>query len=135
MIIKSKIISIFLLNDHMIRYYFDAYLYIHMSQIDKKKWAIGPSKIHGSGIIANCNIKEHEIVDVGIDYWMGIIPYVTPHFGSWINHCENANTHLIYFGKHYIVSQKPIKRGEELTVNYNLTPWYIDRAKPWYTSC
>ena len=99
----------------------------------RMKYHIGSSKIHGNGVIANQNINRGEIIDVGIDYWLNFFPYVTSHFGSWINHCYNANTKLVYVNnKYYIVAQYPIKKGNEITVNYDQTPWYIAGSRPWY---
>jgi len=105
-----------------------------MNRNNQKKYTLGKSKIQGSGIIATFPIKENEVIDIGIDYWLGLIPYVT-QFGSWLNHCDNANTQLVYFGKYYIVTKRPIKKGEELTVNYDTAPWYVERSRSWYKKC
>lgn len=97
------------------------------------KYRIGPSRIHGQGLMAERSIVVGELIDVGIDYHLGIIPYITPHFGSWINHCQHANTKLTYLeGKYYIVATHLIKKGEEITVNYNQAPWYVNGPEPWY---
>jgi len=97
------------------------------------KYQIGPSKIHGKGVIALYTINKGEVIDKGIDYWLGFIPHITPDFGSWLNHSNHANTSLNYITDgYYVVATQNIRKGEEITVNYNQAPWYIDGAKPWY---
>ena len=100
------------------------------------KYKISASHIQGSGVIATDYINKGEIIDVGIDYWFYLFPYVTSYCGSWINHCRNANTQLLYINnKYYIVAIRPINKGSEITVNYDTTPWYIDGSRPWYKEC
>lgn len=101
-----------------------------------KKYVIGPSSIHGNGVIVTDRIEKGEIVDVGIEYRLLIMPHVTDHFGVYINHCSRANAHLLYRdGRYHVVASKRIRPGEELTVNYNKCPWFILRAAPWYKDC
>ena len=97
------------------------------------KYRIGKSNIQGQGVIATQNIKPGEIIGIGIDYWLYFIPYVTRYFGSWMNHSRNSNTQLLYLNnKYYVVAQKLIKKGEEITINYDYCPWFIEGSKPWY---
>ena len=97
------------------------------------KYIIGKSQIQGNGVIATKNINQWEAIDIGIDYWLIFIPYVTQHFGSLINHSRNANTYLSYInGKYYVVANKHIRRGDEITINYDHCPWFIEGSKPWY---
>ena len=97
------------------------------------KYRIGPSSIHGQGIITKYTINKGEIIDKGIDYIWGLFPYITPYFGSWINHSNHANTQLCYLENgYYIMATQMIKKDEEVTVNYNMTPWYIENARSWY---
>jgi SET domain-containing protein len=101
-----------------------------------EKYVIDSSPIHGKGIIAKQTIQKGEVIDIGIDYYYGIFPYVTPHFGSWLNHCQKANAHLVYMShKYYVVASSQIRKGQEITVNYNQTPWYINGSKPHYKPC
>jgi len=94
---------------------------------------IGPSKIHGKGILAANIIAPGTIIDLGIGFTYGIFPFVTNHFGSYINHSYTPNAHLVYFDDGwYVVSSYMIKKDEEITVDYNKAPWYIEGALPHY---
>jgi hypothetical protein len=100
------------------------------------KYTTKDSLIHGKGVFATQYIPQGDIIEIGIDYYYGFFPYVTPYFGSWINHCFNANTRLVYINdKYYVVADKNIRNGTELTINYNQTPWYIMGASPKYKVC
>lgn len=96
-------------------------------------WKIDKSPIQGKGVFALNKISSGTKIGVGIYFQYWILPIITPEFGSMINHSYNANTKLIYDDdKWYIVSNKPILAGQELTLNYNDTPWYIQKAKSHY---
>lgn len=98
-----------------------------------KKYSIGKSQIHGVGIISARPIKVNERIDVGIDYYFLLFPYVTEGFGSLINHSHKPNTTLIYeHNKYYVVATANIQKGEEITINYDKCPWFIMRSMPWY---
>ena len=86
------------------------------------------SSIHGTGTFAKKKIDIGTVIDVGIDFdpITGLIPYVTPHFGSYINHSWNPNAHLEWINnKWYLVSSNTIPRSAEITMDYRITPWYI----------
>jgi len=116
-----------------------------VSNVDKTYY-IGDSKIHGKGVIASRNLKDDEIVGLGIAFRCYCIPYVTPEFGSFINHSYNPTAYLYWHDGQcldayqgelfdmgwYVRTQKPLKRGQEITVNYNHTPWYIEGPKEHY---
>ena len=91
------------------------------------------SKIHGTGIFAKKNISKNEPIDVAIEFVLYCIPNVTGHFGAWINHSYSPNTRLKYHDDAWwIFSDKNIRVGEELTVDYRKTPWYIEGPLPHY---
>lgn len=96
------------------------------------KYHISPSKIHGKGVHALRNISKNEYIDVGIDFYYGI-PFVTEHFGSWINHSYRPNAHLKYKNnKWYVTASKNIPKTQEISVDYRDTPWYIQGPLPHY---
>lgn len=93
---------------------------------------IGKSCIHGLGVIADYEFQPNQIIDVGI-YYIWIIPIVTPKFGSYINHSYKPNSHLIYLkDKYYVVATIPIHKGEEISLDYRNTPWFIDGPRYGY---
>ena len=104
--------------------------------MSSQKYKIGSSIIHGQGVIAAHDIRAGDIIDIGIDYHYGLFPYVTPYFGSWLNHCQHANSKLAYLlNKYYVMAIIDIRRGTEITINYDHTPWYIEGSKPKYKPC
>lgn len=101
---------------------------------------IGDSDIHGKGVMAARNLRKDEIVGLGIAFRV-VIPYVTPEFGSYINHSYSPTAYLWWYDGiensedemgWYVRAIKPIRRDQEITVNYNDTPWYIEGALPHY---
>jgi|SRR5579871_6305106 len=113
-----------------------------------KKYYIDDSKIHGKGVMAAKNLSKDEIVDLGIGFNTFSLPYVTPEFGSFINHSYTPTTYLWYYDgidninktdQHdikdsgwYVRAIRNLKPGQEITLNYNNTPWYIEKALPHY---
>lgn len=86
--------------------------------------AIGPSQIHGAGILA--------IEDIPGEVVMGISHVYDPNFqhdwirtplGGFINHSENPNCELIEdedSDYKRLKTIKKIEQGEELTLKYSL---------------
>lgn len=88
-----------------------------------KFYYIGKSKIEGNGIIAQNNIPSGTIIDIAI-----VGGNITKNFGSYINHQFNCNSKLIEKENNVVViAIKNISPGEEITINYKHTPWYIDK--------
>ena len=47
-----------------------------------------------------------------------------------VNHSYFPNCRLQYLkNSYYIITNKNIQKGEEITLNYNKTPWFIANAK------
>ena len=91
-----------------------------------KKYYISSSEIHGQGVFANKDIYPGEEIDIGINFIFSIFPTVTNYFGDFINHSWTPNGQLDYrYGKWYLIAIKKIKTGQEITMNYNVAPWYI----------
>lgn len=94
---------------------------------------IKKSNIHGLGIFAQNKINKNKTIGVGIEYKFFTIPIITKNFGSLINHSYKPNTRLYYKNsKYYIVANKNINKGDEITLNYNNTPWFIANAEKHY---
>ena len=96
---------------------------------------IGPSNIHGDGVIASDHLKKGDRVGLGIVWeWTGMgglipLPIVTDDLGKWINHSYAPNAYLKWHkGAWHIVTNGPVARGQELTLDYAHTPFYIEGA-------
>ena len=100
------------------------------------KWRISKSKIHGDGVFTARNIHPHEKIAVGIQYILRVYPKVTQDFGSLVNHSYTPSAYLRYSPSEntwnvYALIDLPV--GTEVTINYNHTPHFIEKAKEWYT--
>jgi len=96
----------------------------------KDNFKIGKSTIHGNGVFANKHIERKHLIGVAI-YFIAVMPIITDDFGKWINHSYKPNSQLYYNekkNKYYIVTLKDINKNEEITINYNHTPWFIKKA-------
>ena len=103
----------------------------------EKKYIIGPSNIHGNGVICTDPIEKDERIDVAI-----IVNseddsvLITPEFGALINHKKDANA-ILYTENgemYYLVANRDISPTEEITANYDDEgmPSFIDGSKPEY---
>jgi hypothetical protein len=94
---------------------------------------ISDSKIQGKGVFTNRSYDKDESIDVGIRFFLGVVPYVTSSFGSMINHDWSPNTYLEYDKKahNYVIKcKKALGSDTEITLNYENTPWYIMGPNP-----
>ena len=85
------------------------------------------------------NLTVGQTVGVGIKFerWLGIIPWpqITEDLGVWINHSSDPNAELqwvSYNATWEIVTISPIRKGEEITIDYAETPIYIEGPLPHY---
>ena len=93
----------------------------------KDNFTIGPSSIHGTGVFADKFLSRKKLIGVGIYFVLFIVPIVTEDLGRWLNHSYEPNSKVCYHrnSKYYIVAIQDINKGDEITINYNDTPWYI----------
>ncbi len=90
------------------------------------KYIIGPSQIHGMGVIANLDLVPGDSVGVATHQFV-----VTKSLGKYINHSYTPNSELMNIdGDYLLITTKPIQKGDEITTNYNEAPWFIKRAGP-----
>lgn len=90
------------------------------------KYCITKSPIHGKGVISKMYFNAGEPIDIGIDFYFNLVPYVTPNFGTMLNHSWTPNAYLeLLDNKHYVVASRDIYPNEEITIDYRKTPWYI----------
>lgn len=86
------------------------------------KWKVSQSKIHGNGVFASEDVKEHEdmgvcipLVEEGPDYIM----YQRNTFGLLVNESKDPNARIVKVGDDWhFVSTKPIKKDDEIVVDY-----------------
>jgi len=98
------------------------------SDSSKSDYYIADSQIQGQGVFLGRNFQSDEPIDLGIKFQLGIIPQVTPHFGSLINHSWEPNTYLKWDGQqggHLVCAKKKLSKNAEITLDYRETPWYI----------
>jgi len=86
---------------------------------------IGPSNIHGAGILAKEDIPGEVVIGITHVYDTNFQHnYVRTPLGGFINHSENPNCELVEdegsddYKK--LKTLKKIKQGEELTLKYSL---------------
>ena len=85
--------------------------------------AIGPSKIHGAGILATEDIPGEVVIGITHVYDPNFQhDYIRTPLGGFVNHSETPNTCIKeHVGGHmHLWTLRDIKVGEELTLKYNL---------------
>ena len=84
------------------------------------------SKIHGTGTFASRDIPSQEIVGNAFSYKDKKLSQT--ELGAKVNHQFNSNTLLKKDKDGYnLYSTKDIKKGSEVTSNYEDTPDFIDK--------
>ena len=86
--------------------------------------AIGPSQIHGAGILATEDIPGEVVIGITHVYDPNFQHnYIRTPLGGFINHSESPNCELIDDeNEEYkqLKTSKKIEQGEELTLKYSL---------------
>jgi SET domain-containing protein len=98
-------------------------------------YQIAKSEIHGEGVLATKSIKKDEVIGLPLYMVAWIFPVITKELGKKINHSYKPNAYLKKDPselKWYLIAHKNIAINEEITINYNNTPWFIDKPMPWY---
>jgi SET domain-containing protein len=102
-----------------------------------KIYYIDKSNIHGKGIFSKKIINKNMIINKGIIFNYIFIPFITPYFGSLINHSTNSNCILKYDYEnrvYNVCSIKKIKKNTEITLNYNNLPWFCSGPEQNWTN-
>ena len=86
--------------------------------------AIGPSQIHGAGILAREDIPGEVVIGITHVYDPNFQhDYIRTPLGGFINHSEKPNCELIddeHEEYKHLKTLKKIKQGDELTLKYGL---------------
>ena len=86
---------------------------------------IKQSKIHGFGYFAK------KYIPINTKLFTGIVDKKVTFFGKYINHNKICNTKLIKVDNRYdVVSSKNINIGDEITIDYDTTPPFINNSDP-----
>jgi hypothetical protein len=99
-------------------------------------WRVGPSRIHGNGVILQRAVRPGAMIGVGIGYrWGGWLPSITSDFGAWINHSDTPSASLLKLnGNHWVVANRALAPGDEITLDYRRTPWFVRRPEPHFVN-
>ena len=97
---------------------------------EQKKYNVKDSNIEGKGVFASKNIESGELVGTMISN-SGEDPRLE---GEWedlarkINHQKDNNSLMRRDGDDYnLYTKENISKGEELTMDYKDTPWWVDK--------
>ena len=86
--------------------------------------SIGPSDIHGAGILAKEDIPGEVVIGISHVYDPNFQhDYIRTPLGGFINHSENANCELVEDENDdykRLKTLRKIEQGEELTLKYSL---------------
>jgi hypothetical protein len=90
------------------------------------KWYISHSLIEGHGAFAVKEITCGEVIDTAVIEMVKI-----SFFCSKINHSWNPCAKLIKNLNNYdVVAIQNISKDQEITINYNYTPFFIQKPNP-----
>lgn len=98
-----------------------------------KKYNVKKSAIQGKGVFASKNLKKGEIVGIAVTDEEALEPTLSQRdtrtkLGKYLNHQNKENAALKSENNTLnIYTNIPIKKDEEITVNYKKGPNYVDR--------
>lgn len=98
-------------------------------------YEIAESPIHGKGVFAVTKIKKGATIGTPLVVLYGFWVYITPELGKWLNHSWEPNARLVKVQgmlEWDLIALKPIYAGEEITMDYRDTPWFIKKPPLWY---
>ena len=92
-----------------------------------KPYSIKKSNIAGIGVIADKDFKKGELIDTAIEREDLVTKADTrTNFGKSLNHQKNCNANQkSENGMLNVYACKDIKKGSEVTIDYNKAPWYV----------
>ena len=99
---------------------------------DGEKFVVKESDINGKGVFASKNFKKGELVGLAVTDEEAVTDTVNfrdarTELGKYLNHQNKENAALKSENNTLnIYTKGPIKKGEEITVNYQKGPNYID---------
>ena len=122
--------------------YYDENREVRLADVpESDMYYIKKSPINGVGLFAKRELKRGDVLGLGVEnVFKAERGGVRPIIASWarkINHCDHAyNIELKNEGaNYYFVVKKAIRKGEEIIMNYWLTPKTIAKPKKNYVKC
>ena len=97
-----------------------------------EKFSVAKSDINGKGVFASKDFKQGELVGMAVTDEEAVTDVVNfrdarTELGKYLNHQNKENASLKSENNTLnIYTNNPIKKGEEITVNYKKGPNYID---------
>ena len=83
-----------------------------------KKLKVGKSKIAGKGLFTTDAFEQGEMIGLAHEN-----DQPSTFIGKYHNHSDEPNAVSVKLGdKRYLMAQRPLKKGEEITTNYRLQP-------------
>ena len=105
------------------------------SPYPNNKFSVKKSDINGKGVFATKNLKKGELVGIAVTDESALKPITDmkdfrdarTKLGKYLNHQNNHNASLKSENNTLnIYTNSPIKKGDEITVNYKKGPNYVD---------
>ena len=93
---------------------------------------ISDSNIHGKGLFTSTPLKNDEFVFVGIYKCNSskLFNSSISHYGHFINHQKEPNCKIkLENGDYNVYSIRPINKNEELTIDYDLNPEFLNKSE------
>jgi len=109
-------------------------VYLEKLELDNKEvYKIGPSKIHGNGIIAKKNFKPGEYINICVSKIRNKYPqFDITKFGSHLNHSHTPNAEIKREPPYYnTYARNEIQPDEEVTVDYSESPEFAQPKPQW----
>jgi len=98
-------------------------------------YEVRDSSVHGKGIFAAADIKTGDIIGSPLKVNYFVFIDISPDLGKWINHSWYPNAQLVkqeHQNVWDLVALSPIKKKDEITMDYRDTPWFIAKPSIWY---
>lgn len=106
-----------------------------MTLLENTKYIVKDSGIHGKGVFATKGINKEEVIGAPLFLRYYFLVNITEDLGKWINHSWRANAALVKVDGENVwdlVALEPIMKGDEITMDYRDTPWFIAKPSIWY---
>lgn len=130
---KNKLLILILVLFLILSYLFYRYMNKNIEAMSyRQDLYISDSNIHGKGLFTNSLLKSNEFVFVGIYKCNSsqLFNSSISHYGHFINHQKEPNCKIkLENGDYNVYTIKPINKNEELTIDYDLNPDFLNKSE------